>query len=218
MSAHIPFSSLKAAEIRLALAVADFVPELGLNALSLKAGARILGMSDGESELIAPNGATDIAAILWRAHDAALPESAESLSDMKIRQKIAHLLNLRLDAAAEHEKLAMRLMGFFALPRHAALYHRLLWQTADTIWRLAGDKALDENHYSKRLIVSGILTTAMMTRLSQGRDAQLAQIDRNIEKVMQYEKFKAKLPASPESLMLGLAEKLGRLRFGSSAA
>ena len=217
MSAQAPFSDLKDAESRLANAVARFVPDLGLNRSSVEAGARALNLSEGMRDLIAPNGASDIAAILWRGHDAALDDVAESLAAMKIREKIAHLLNLRLDAAATDERLARRLTGFFALPHHAALYHRLLWATADRIWQLAGDKALDENHYSKRVIVCGILSTALMTRLSQGRDAQLDQIRRNIDTVMAYEKFKANLPAKPEDVLLNLAGALGKIRFGREA-
>lgn len=219
-----PAPGLRAAESRLAKAVAGYVPQLGLNRMSVEAGARRLGISEGERDLIAPHGAADIAAILWREHDTVLlsPETAESLAGMKIREKIGFLLNSRLDAAAVDEQLARRLMGYFALPHHAALYHRLLWETADIIWRLAGDTALDENHYSKRMIVSGIITTALMSRLSVGgslgRDAQLEQIDRNIEQVMQFEKFKAKLPVKPEEVILTLARSLGRLRFGQSAA
>jgi len=215
-----PAPGLRAAESRLAKAVAGYVPQLGLNRMSVEAGARSLGLSEGERDLIAPHGASDIAAILWREHDTALlsPETAESLAGMKIREKIGFLLNSRLDAAAADEMLARRLMGYFTLPHHAALYHRLLWKTADIIWRLAGDTALDENHYSKRMIVSGIITTAMMSRLSRGREAQLEQIDRNIEQVMQFEKFKAKLPVKPEEVILTLARSLGRLRFGQSAA
>lgn len=220
MTLSAPLHGLKAAETRLARAVAGYVPQLGLNRMSLEAGARSLGMSEGERDLIAPHGDTDIAAILWRSHDAALlsPETAAPLANMKIRAKIGFLLNLRLDAAASDEKVAKRLMGYFALPHHAALYHRLLWETADVIWRMAGDTALDENHYSKRMIVCGIITTAMMTRLSRGREAQLEQIERNIEQVMQFEKFKAKLPVKPEEVILNLAKSLGRMRFGQSAA
>ena len=219
MSMDVPFADLKAAEVRLAHAVAPFAVELGLNRASLEAGARSAGIGDGERDLIAPNGAADIAAVLWREADAVLdgPDMAAALAGMKIRQKIAHLLNTRLDAAAEDERLARRLMGFFALPHHAALFHRLLWASADRIWRLAGDRALDENHYSKRVIVCGILSTALMTRLSQGRDAQLDQAARNIESVMAYEKFKAQLPAKPEEVLVNLADWMGRLRFGHVA-
>lgn len=213
-------SPLKTAERQLAQAAADYVPQLGLNRQSVLAGAHKAGFSEAECDLIAPNGAADIAALIWRMHDEVLdaPETAESLASMRIRDKIGYLLNLRLDTAAEQPELARRLMGFFALPTHAALYHKLMWTTADRIWRLAGDTALDENHYSKRLIVSGILSTALMTRLTQGREAQTTQIARNIEQVMAFEKFKAKLPKKPEDLLLDLGKALGRLRFGHEAA
>jgi ubiquinone biosynthesis protein COQ9 len=204
----------------LAQAAAEYISQLGLNRHSMLAGAHKAGFSDAECDLIAPNGAADIAALVWRIHDEVLdaPETRESLAAMRIRDRIGYLLNLRLDAAAQAPELARRLMGFFALPMHAALYHKLMWATADRIWRLAGDTALDENHYSKRLIVSGILSTALMTRLTQGREAQTAQIARNIEQVMAFEKFKAKLPKKPEDLLLDLGKALGRLRFGKEAA
>lgn len=213
-------SPLKAAERQLALAAADYVPQIGLNRQSVLAGARKAGFSEAECDLIAPNGAADIAALIWRMHDEVLdaPATTESLAAMRIRDKIGYLLNLRLDTAAQQPELARRLMGFFALPTHAALYHKLMWATADRIWKLAGDTALDENHYSKRLIVSGILSTALMTRLTQGRDTQAAQIKRNIEQVMAFEKFKAKLPKKPEDLLLDFGKALGRLRFRQDAA
>ncbi|MDI7774269.1 COQ9 family protein [Asticcacaulis sp. EMRT-3] len=210
-------SPLRTAENQLAQAVMPYIATLGLNRQAVAAGARAAGFSEAEASLIAPNGAADIAAILWRMADDALddPDMRQSLAAMKIRERIGFLLNLRLDAAAVDGEVARHLMGFFALPGHAVLYHRLLWATADRIWRLAGDVALDENHYSKRAIVCGILTTALMTRLTQEREAQTAQIARNIEQVMAFEKFKAKLPKKPEDLLLDLGKKLGRWRFGS---
>lgn len=216
MSEAEPLSDLKTAATELAQAVAGFVPELGLNRMSFQAGAKAAGLSEGERDLIAPNGASDIAAVLWRGHDAALnaPDVLNALPGMKIREKINHLLNLRIDAFARDEKLAHRLIGFLMLPSHLDLHRRLMWATADLIWRLAGDKALDENHYSKRAIVSGILAAAILTRLTRGAEAQSEQISRNIDAVMEYEKFKAKMPFKPETAFLQLAADLGKLRFG----
>lgn len=216
MSQSAPLSDLKAAETRLAEAVTGFVPELGLNRMSFQAGARAAGLSEGERDLIAPNGAADIASVLWRGHDTTLTaqEVVDVLPGMKIREKINHLLNLRIDAFARDERLAHRLIGFLMLPPHLDLHRRLMWETSDLIWRLAGDKALDENHYSKRTIVCAILAAAKLTRLSRGAEAQSEQIARNIDAVMEYEKFKAKFPFKPESALLQLAADLGKLRYG----
>ena len=35
---------------------------------------------------------------------------------------------------------------------------RLAWESADALWRWAGDTATDENHYSKRVLLAGILS------------------------------------------------------------
>ncbi len=216
MSQSAPLSDLKAAEARLAKAVCGFVPELGLNRMSFEAGAKAAGMGEGESGLIAPNGAADIAAIVWCSHDAELQraEVVDALPGMKIRERISHLINLRIDAFAREERLAHRLEGFLMLPPNFDLHRRLMWDTADIIWRLTGDKALDENHYSKRTIVSAILAAAMLTRLSRGAEAQAEQVGRNIDGVMAYEKLKAKIPFRPESALESLAATLGKLRYG----
>ena len=218
MTAQTDLPRLKAAERRLAEATAPFVPELGLNRISVQAGARAAGFNDAERDLIAPNGAADVAALLWRGFDdiALGADTETTVTGMKIRERIGYLLNAWLDAFADNAPLAHRLIGCLALPSHIGLYRRLLWATADRVWQLAGDKALDENHYSKRIIVCGILGTALMTRLSRGRDAQLEQIARNIEGVMSFEKFKAQIPFKPDEAVVKLAETLGRLRFGHS--
>ncbi len=219
MTASPDLPRLKAAENRLAEATAPFIPDLGLNRMSVSAGAKAAGFNDAERDLIAPNGAADVAAVLWRGYDESAlgPEVEGIVADMKIRQRIGYLLNAWLDAFAANEALAHRLVGCLMLPGHLGLYRRLLWATADRIWQLSGDKALDENHYSKRVIVCGILGTALISRLSRGRDAQLEQIARNIDGVMQFEKFKAQMPFKPDAAVLRLSETLGKLRFGHAS-
>ena len=216
MTASPELPRLKASEKRLAEATAPFVADLGLNRMSVNAGAKAAGFNEAERDLIAPNGAADIAAILWRGFDetALGSEAGTVAAGMNIRDRIGYLLNAWLDAATTNEALAHRLIGCLMLPSHLGLYRRLLWATGDRIWRLAGDKALDENHYSKRLIVCGILGTALMTRLTRGREAQIEQIARNIDGVMTFEKFKAQVPFKPDDAVLRLTETLGKLRFG----
>ncbi|MDC7677376.1 COQ9 family protein [Asticcacaulis machinosus] len=211
-------SPLKALEADLAAATAKLMPDLGLNSLSLRRAAAYIGLSTAETDLICPNGPRDIAAVLWRGHDAAwlTVVQATDMSMMKVREKISFLLTARLDQAVAEESVTHRLFGYLMLPQHLGLLKSLVWDSADLIWRKAGDQALDENHYSKRLIVSGILSTALMTRLAQGKAAQDDQIARNIDAVMAYEKFKAKSNFHPEQTLLDLAGKLGALRFGKA--
>lgn len=215
MSQARPDHDLKSQEQSLVEACLRYVGELGFNAHALSRAGHELGLNQGEIDLICPNGICDIAALLWRKHDLCL--NGLELDGLKIREKISTLLITRLDQAFDNEAstqaIAHRFFAFLMMPQNLALYQRLLWASSDTIWRLAGDQSLDENHYSKRMIVTGILSTAALTRLSQGKSAQDEQIARNIESVMSFEKFKAKFPFNPSKILLGVAETLGRFRY-----
>ena len=77
---------------------------------------------------------------------------------------------------------------------------------------LASDTAADENHYSKRAILSGVLGPAMAIRLASGREAADDYVFRRIADVMAFEKWKAGLPKT--DLGFQLAGALGKLRYG----
>ena len=91
---------------------------------------------------------------------------------------------------------------------------RLAWESADALWRWAGDTATDENHYSKRALLAGILTGALAIRLSSGPAAALAFTDRRIANVMAFETWKRTTRFRPSQFMDGIAGALGRIRYG----
>jgi ubiquinone biosynthesis protein COQ9 len=217
MSQTHPDQDLNALENRVVDAALALIGELGFSFTALKAAADACALSPAERDLAFPNGAQDLAALLWRRFDGVFDDAdfVSSLSNLKIREKIARLLEVRIEAAAKDETVAHRLMGFLALPHNLPLHQRLVWATSDRLWRLAGDVSTDENHYSKRLIAEAILTTATLTRITRGRDAMLTQIDDNISAVMAFEKFKAKIPFKPGETLHAMASIAGRLRFGS---
>jgi len=113
-----------------------------------KAAGREVGLSEGETELLLPRGPADLAALLSRRHDAmALTALADvDPADLKIRQRIARAVEARLDAAAADESATRRWTGFLALPQNLHLAGKLTWESADLLWRWAGDVATDENH------------------------------------------------------------------------
>jgi ubiquinone biosynthesis protein COQ9 len=186
--------------------------------MAVQAGAAC-GLSEGETELLLPNGPADLAALLSRRHDAqALAALAQhDPTALKIREKIARAVAARLDAAGKDEAAVRRWTGFLALPGHLALAARLGWESADGLWRWAGDTATDENHYSKRAILAGILTGALNIQLASGRAEALAFVDRRIGNVMAYEKWKATTRFRPSDLASGMAAALGRWRYGRPA-
>ncbi len=180
--------------------------------LVARAGAAA-GLSPGETLLLLPGGPRDLAALLSRRHDrAALAAlSALDMKALKVRERITRAVEARLDAAAADGEALRRWAGFLALPTNLPLALRLVWQSADALWRWAGDTATDENHYSKRAILSGILVSTLAIQLNAGRPAAMAELARQIDRVMAYERWKATV--HPAEFARSLAQGLGAMRY-----
>ena len=179
---------------------------------SVRAAGKAAGLSAAETELLLPHGPADLAALLSRRHDARALATLPDPATLKIRERIRAAVAARIDAAAQDEAAVRRWSGYLSLPLNFTLGLKLLWESADALWRWAGDTATDENHYSKRAILSGILASALAIRLSSGRDAAAAFVDARIENVMAFEKWKGGL--KPSQLLTDVAGALGKMRYG----
>jgi ubiquinone biosynthesis protein COQ9 len=125
---------------------------------------------------------------------AALPDG-ESL---KIRERITEAVWTRLRVDGEHKEAARRAAGWLALPTRQKLGAKLLFESANQIWRWAGDSATDYNYYSKRVILSGVIVSTRLTWFDDDSEDEAktrAFLERRIENVMQFEKLKAKATA-----------------------
>ena len=204
----------KAAEGRLLDAALELAPVHGWTARTVRLAAGRAGLSAPEAALLLPNGPSDLVALLWLRHDARAFRALAEVDprSLKIRDRIARAVQARVEAAAADAPATRRAQGYLALPHHMALGVRLLWDSADLIWRWAGDVAADENHYSKRAILSGVLGPAIAIRLASGREAADEYVFRRIADVMAFEKWKAGLPKT--DLGLQIAGALGKLRYG----
>jgi ubiquinone biosynthesis protein COQ9 len=202
------------AEARLLAEALKLAPAQGWTWAMTKAAGAAAGFSLGETELLLPGGPRDLAALHSRDCDAAALAALAGTDpkSLKIRERIRRGASARIDAAIASEAATRRCAGFLALPGNAALGLRLVWESADAIWNWAGDTATDENHYSKRALLAGILTSTLLVRLSQGEAAAGVTLDRRIEAVMAFERFKGRVG----KLQLGqlAASTMGRLRYG----
>ena len=200
-------------EQRLTDASLAFAGEMGFSPAMLDRAARRVGLSRGETQLLLPHGVRDIAALISRRHDDAAFKALEAIdpTTLKIRERIRAGVMARMDAAFEDEQAIHRWTGFLALPTNLPLAMRLVWETADKLWRWAGDTATDENHYSKRAILSGVLISTLVVRLTQGREASEKELAARIQNVMDFEKWKAGI--KPAKAMTDFAAALGKLRY-----
>lgn len=160
-----------------------------------------------------PRGAVNLAIAYHHRGDAAMVAAlgAAELSEMRFRDRVAHAVRLRLQVIDDKEAVR-RGATLFAMPHMAADGTGLIWGTADAIWNALGDTSRDVNWYTKRMTLSAVYSSTVLFWLgddSSDMQASDAFIDRRIDNVMQFEKFKAKARANP--LLKPLTGALGRM-------
>jgi len=218
-AAHLALvDDLTLPELRLALAprVAEAAQFDGWGDEALEAAARALSVDPDVARLAFPHGAAQMFEAWLDTVDAATAAAfpPERIAALRVRDRIRELVMFRKEHALPVREAVRRGLGLLALPRNAPTGARLLWRTADRLWRLAGDEATDWNHYSKRAILSGVYSATTLVWLDD-RTPDLADtrgfLDRRIDEVMRFEKWKAGLGESP--YRFSVSRFLGKLRY-----
>jgi len=143
----------------------------------------------------------------------ALP--AEAMAVLPIRERIRRLVQFRLDAVTGREEALRRALAIMAMPQNVAAALRLGWNSADAMWRLAGDTATDFNHYTKRTTLAALYAATLAVFVddqSEDKAATRAFLDRRIAGVMRFEKAKARW-LRPADERFSLVRLAGRLRY-----
>ncbi|MFD2844505.1 COQ9 family protein [Paracoccus cavernae] len=127
----------------------------GMNDKAIMAAARDLAMPPDLARVYLPQGGADLAAAYHRQGDAALRDwLADGGATGRFRDKITQAVMYRLEIA--DRELVRGGAAVLALPQHAALGAKLLWETADAVWDGLGDSSQDVNWYSKRATLSAV--------------------------------------------------------------
>ena len=192
---------LPPAKAALLQAILPHVAFDGWSETAFRAAARDAEMPLREARDICPRGALDLAAAFHREGDREMARRlrSEGVEDMRIRDRIARAIRVRLDATGDKEAVR-RGTSLFALPIHAAEGARLIWGTADAIWTAVGDPSDDINWYTKRATLSGVYGATVLYWLgddSVGHQATDDFIDRRIGEVMQIETIKGRIRSNP---------------------
>jgi ubiquinone biosynthesis protein COQ9 len=204
-------------ELRTALAplLAEHAAFDGWSSEALAMAAETLGVPPPRARLAFPGGQVEMIDAWFDSVDRAMVAAfpPDRIAAMKVRARIRELILFRLEEIRPHREALRRGLAILALPGNLAAAARLAWRAADRIWRLAGDTATDFNHYSKRAILVGVYGSTSLVFLddsSQDLAATRAFLDRRIDDVMRFEKFKASWRGTHRP---SLSRFLGRLRY-----
>lgn len=203
--------------LRLAPLIADAAVFDGWSAQAVQAAAEQAGVDRDVAAYAFSGGSMAMISAWTGSVDLAMTRelSPAELAALPIRARIRRLVQFRLDAVAGQEEALSRALAIMALPQNVAAGVKLGWRSADVMWRLAGDRATDYNHYTKRATL-GTIYAATLTVFANDRSHDKSEtrafLDRRIEGVMRFEKAKAQILRSPEE-RFSMARFLGRLRY-----
>ncbi|MEQ9641208.1 MAG: COQ9 family protein [Alphaproteobacteria bacterium] len=167
--------------------------------------AKLMRSLDDDAGVLFPGGAADLLGFYLVEADRRMVEALEQvdLPAMKIRQRIAAAIRLRLEQAEPERETVRRTLATLALPGHAGLGLRSLYRTVDAIWRACGDTATDFNFYTKRGLLAGVYSSTLLFWLndgSPGYENTWAFLDRRIEQVMTIQKARGRFDRLAERL------------------
>jgi len=211
-----PLSPLEKLRRQLALAVGENAVFDGWTRQAVDSAARELGIDVVQARLAIPKAQAGMIEIYIQEVDRALEAwfTPERQHGMKTREMIRSLVWRRLEIMAPAREAVRRAIAILAMPQNVPLALRLSWRTADLMWRVAGDNSTDFNHYTKRMTLGAVYGSTLLIWLddrSDGWAETAAFLDRRIDEVIRFERFKSGWRGSSEHL--SLPRFFGRLRY-----
>lgn len=189
----------------------------GWTEATFRAAVADSGIDPVLARAICPRGAVDLAVAFHKQGDQAMLDrmAAEDLSLLRYSERVTAAVRFRLEAVADREAVR-RGTTLFSLPQHAAEGAALIWGTADAIWTALGDSSDDVNWYTKRATLSGVYGATVLYWLgddSPGYEKTWEFLERRIDGVMRFEKFKGAVRGNPlmKPFLAGPDWLLGRI-------
>jgi ubiquinone biosynthesis protein COQ9 len=183
---------------RLVDAIMPHVPFDGWSDAAFKAGADDAGIEFARALNAFPGGMAEVLAFNHRRHDQAMIAqlTREGTAAMKMRERIARAVRLRLELAGNQREAVRAGLSFLLLPENAPLGPKLLYGTVDAIWFAVGDKSTDFSFYTKRAILAAVYSATLLYWLndkSEGHAATWAFLERRLDEVMKIPQVKGQL-------------------------
>ena len=208
-------SPLEKIREQIALAVGENAVFDGWTRTAVEAAAKQLGIEPAQARLAFPKERAAMVDAYIQGVDREMERrlTSRKLRGMKIRERIRALVWTRLQIMGPAREAVRNALSILAMPQNAPQGLKIAWRSADLMWRLAGDTSTDFNHYTKRMTLGGVYGSTLLSWLddkSEGWSETADFLDRRIDDVMQFEKWKAQWRGQEG---FSVARFLGRLRY-----
>lgn len=191
---NIPNFDKKTAILEAAL---PSIPFDGWTISVLEEAAMACGYSKSMVRAVFPDGIKDAISFFSFWADEQMMEQLNQIDpqSMRVRDRVRKAVETRLEILAAHKEAERLAVAFWVRPMRKFEGAKLIWKTADRIWSWAGDTATDYNRYTKRGLLSAVITSTTFYWLndeSQGHKDTLAFLERRIDNVMSIGKVAAR--------------------------
>jgi ubiquinone biosynthesis protein COQ9 len=123
----------------------------------------------------------------WADQEMLSQMDPKKMKSMRVRDKVALGVRERLELLAPYKEAMSAALSFMSMPPKSLHLPKLVWKTADKIWWAAGDTATDYNHYTKRILLSGVLSSTTLYWLndqSEDHEKTWRFLDRRIDNIL----------------------------------
>jgi ubiquinone biosynthesis protein COQ9 len=164
----------------------------------VRAAVRDGAITAEEAALAFPGGTLDMIEYHSIRADRRMVAELErrNVAGLKIRDRITLAIRVRLEQNAGHREAVRRALAILALPANALLAARLLYRTVDAMWYATGDRSADFSFYTRRATLAAVYSATVLYWLndrSDGMTATWAFLDRRVDDVMRFERFKSQV-------------------------
>lgn len=195
------------------------VPFEGWGEEALRAGAADAGIELRVARRAFPRPAIDMVAHFSAMADRRMEAELArcDLSGLRLPQRVAQAVRLRLERNAEHREAVRLALGVLAMPPYGIDALRSLYRTVDAIWFAVGDESTDFSFYTKRLLLAGIYLSTLLCWLgdeSEGSAETWAFLERRLADLARLRRTRRRM----EKFMADRPSLLRLLRGGARPA
>ena len=164
------------------------VPEYGWTAEAISKGLEAL-KSPPVSQDLTPYGLVEYFLDMKRSDMNKRIAEIADFESLRIPQKIRKCCEIRLKSTMEYQENWHQAMHLLASPKNLKASSNQLYELVDDIWFACGDRSLDFNFYSKRMMLAGVYSSTelfMVQDSSPGFEETLSFLDRRLGDVAKF--------------------------------
>tara|TARA_B100000965_G_scaffold366083_1_gene351048 strand:- start:232 stop:876 length:645 start_codon:yes stop_codon:yes gene_type:complete len=164
----------------------DVISKYGWNDLTFKKISKEKKINISEINLLFPNGFKDMIKYSLNCLNYDLEKKINKIDiqNIPLHRKIKKIVLTKIEIMNNHKNFYKKTFYYLMIPTNYKLLTSQLYISIDLMWRLADDTSTDFNYYTKRIILSGVYSSVIISFLKKDNMIEIENIlDNRLSKV-----------------------------------